>query len=93
MVSVLRVHFNSLIKTSFTIEDPAVMPLEGEVISFSWADFLDNADDVKILEAYELDDLLICNVLSRMYYKDKVETLVVLFEREHYNQFMKRLKE
>lgn len=90
MDSLLHVYFNSFTTVKFKIENPLVLPAEGETISFEWRDFIQNETVVKKIESYEEGDVFICEILFRKYYKGVVETHIYLHERKDYIRLKKK---
>jgi hypothetical protein len=92
--SVLYVHFEKAFETScrhdFEIYNPMVLPIEGEGIEFEWRDFIKNEDFIKELEDFDLGDTWTCNILFKKYYKDRIETHIVLMDEKSYKQQVKR---
>jgi hypothetical protein len=66
-----------------------VLPEEGEMVCFDWESFMDKKKEIKKLKKYEDNGALICNILFRKYYKEYVETHIVLFEEAVYRESIK----
>jgi hypothetical protein len=88
--SLLHVYFNSFTTVKFKIENPSVLPGEGEKITFEWKEFIQNENVVKKIEAYEETDAFICEIMFRKYFKGCVETHIYLHERKDYVRLKKK---
>jgi hypothetical protein len=93
MTSVLYVNFDRGFKTKgdhdFKIYNPLVLPIEGEGIDFEWRNFLDNEDLIKELEVFDESNVWICNILFKKYYRNQIETHIVLMDDKSYEQHLK----
>lgn len=83
MTSVLSVHFNRGFK-DFEIYNPVVLPVEGECMDFEWKNFLDDEEEVKKLTEFGEDNIWMCHILFKKYYKNQIETHILLMDEEDY---------
>jgi hypothetical protein len=96
MTSVLHIHFERIFETKgdfdFKIYNPLVLPMEGECIDFEWSNFLDNEDFIKELQDFREDDVWVCNIRSRTYYKNQIETHIGLIDSKYYKEYLKNME-
>ena len=96
MTSVLCIHFDKGFeakgKHEFKVYNPLVLPTEGECLQFEWRNFLDNEDLIKELDDFDENHIWICNILFKRYYKNQIETHIVLMDEKSYEQHLKSLK-
>jgi hypothetical protein len=81
--------FESKCKHEFKIHNPVVLPAEGEIVDFEWRNFLDNEDFIKELEYFDENDLWFCNIHSKKYYKNHIETTILLTDEKTYKEYYK----
>ena len=86
MEILLKVAFNSLVTVEFSIENPPVLPLEGEIFSAAWDSFILDKKAVKKIKDYEEGHVFLTHVIFKHFDKDRITVQVSLFEENHYKE-------
>lgn len=87
MELILSIGFNSLLhNTYFEINNPPVVPIEGELFDCHWADFIQDKEAIDTLEDHDDNGVWITHIVSKHYFKNKVVIHVQLFEEQHYEK-------
>lgn len=89
MKSVLLVEFNNLASAYFEIEDVPIIPAQGEYIDFEWSDYIEDKEIIQELKDYDASGgMWRCDILIRKYFKNRLETRIVLMTEKHYEEHM-----
>lgn len=86
MKVILRIQFDSICHATFDIENPPVIPNEGEIVDFRWSEFIDDKNDLRLLTEYGEYGVWVANILCKTYAKDNVIVFVALMQEEHYKE-------
>ncbi len=85
MESRIEVHFSNFSSDhEFRIENPSMLPCEGEIFSCEWSDYIADDKLVKELKEFEENSIFIVNILHREYKKARATLHIVLYNEEHY---------
>lgn len=84
MKTILRISFDSITQETFELQDPPVIPVEGDILDFTWADFIADKNELEKLELFSEDNIWIANIACKTYSKTHAVVYVVLFEEESY---------
>jgi hypothetical protein len=85
MKTILSIGFNSRLQsTYFDIENPSVIPNEGEVFDCNWQDYISDEKALLALEEYSETGIWMTNIVSVYFSKEKTVVHISLMEEEHY---------
>jgi len=87
MKVILKVNFDSISNAEFYIENPPVIPVEGDSVSFEWKDFISDKKEIKKLENYDKNHIWMVNVLFKRYSKKQALVQIVLMEEGEYSRW------
>ena len=82
----LSIGFNDM-NTWFSIDNPIVIPMEGEGFSCKWSDYISDKKAIKELNEFSEYDIHKVHIIDKEYSKDKVVINISLFSSDDYEHY------
>ncbi len=79
MNTILRVAFNNPRLNELLIDNPGHLPVSGEVFSCKWDDFIEDKEQLLLLEELEKEECFMVERFSSKFSKEETECMIILY--------------